>query len=314
MQSCHRQILVGEQPLAPWAVCNLGHINLAKHVVSDDSDVDWDKLSQTIEQAVRFQDNIIDATPYFFDENKAQQMSERRVGMGTLGLAEMLIRLKIKYGSSESEKFLDTLYKFIAVRAYETSINLAREKGAFPKFDGDRFIESGFMKQMPEHIRSMVKEFGIRNVTIITQAPTGTVGTMVGTSTGIEPFFSWSYFRKARLGVHEEKIQIAQDWLSAHPGQELPDYFVHAMQLAPEDHVRVQAAIQRWTDSAISKTCNAPADYTVEQTKKLYELMYDLGCKGGTIYRDSSRDEQILATDIKNLGRDVVEQMEKKAG
>jgi ribonucleoside-diphosphate reductase alpha chain len=303
----------GEQPLAPWAVCNLGHVNLAKHVAEDDVDVDWGKLAQTIHSAVRFQDNVIDATPYFFEENRKQQMSERRVGMGTLGLAEMLIRLKIRYGSEECTKFLDKLYQFIAVSAYEASVDLAKEKGSFPKFEADRFLESGFMKGMPEYIRGLVRQHGIRNVTILTQAPTGTVGTMVGTSTGIEPFFSWTYFRKARLGVHEEKIKIAQDWHSAHPGEELPNYFVNAMEMAPEEHVRVQAAIQRWTDSAISKTCNAPANYTVEATKKLYEMMYDLGCKGGTIYRDSSRDEQILATDVNNLGKDVVEQMQKKA-
>jgi len=302
----------GEQPLPPWGVCNLGHVNLAKHMSSDKKDVDWNMLKQTVQQAVRFQDNVIDATPYFFDENFRQQMSERRVGMGTIGLAEMLINLGIKYGSSESEKFIDKLYQFIAVTAYETSVALAQEKGAFSQFNAEKFLQSGFMKLMPEYIRNLVKQHGVRNVTIMTQAPTGTVGTMVGTSTGIEPFYSWTYFRKARLGVHEEKIKIAQDWLDAHPGQALPEYFVNAMNLTPEEHVRVQAAVQRWTDAAISKTVNAPANYTVDQTKKLYELMYDLGCKGGTIYRDSSRSEQILATDVKNLGKDVVEQLEKK--
>ncbi len=301
----------GEQPLAPWAVCNLGHVNLAKHLNQGGNDVDWNLLRQTVQQAVRFQDNVIDATPYFFEENKKQQMSERRVGMGTIGLAEMLIKLGIKYGSAESEKFIGKLYQFIAVTAYETSVALAREKGAFPMFDAEKFLESGFMKQMPEYIRSQVRQYGIRNVTILTQAPTGTVGTMVGTSTGIEPFYSWTYFRKARLGVHEEKIQIAKDWLDAHPGEGLPDYFVNAMQLTPEEHVRVQAAVQKWTDAAISKTCNAPSAYTIDQTKKLYELMYDLGCKGGTIYRDGSRDEQILATDGDKLGKDAADQLKK---
>ena len=166
---------------------------------------------------------------------------------------------------------------------------------------------------MPEYIRNLVKQYGIRNVTIMTQAPTGTVGTMVGTSTGIEPFFSWTYFRKIRLGVHEEKIKLAPDWLDKHPGQDLPDYFTTAMELMPEEHVKVQAAVQRWTDCAISKTCNAPADYTIEQTKQLYTLMYDLGCKGGTIYRDGSRDEQILATDHKKLGKDASDQVVAKA-
>ena len=301
----------GEQPLPAWGVCNLGHVNLAKHIDATTKDVDWNKLKTTVMQAVRFQDNVIDATPYFFKENFDQQMSERRVGMGTLGLAEMLIQLGLRYGSAEGVKFIDKLYQFIAITAYETSVDLAREKGAFPQFDSAKFLQSGYMTNMPEYIRHLVGKYGIRNVTIMTQAPTGTVGTMVGTSTGIEPFFSWTYFRKSRLGVHQEHIKLAKDWLDEHPGQTLPDYFVTAMSLSPEDHVKVQAAVQRWTDSAISKTVNAPEDYTVEQTKKLYELMYDLGCKGGTIYRDGSRDEQVLAVDSKKLGKDVQEQMEK---
>jgi len=301
----------GEQPLPAWGVCNLGHVNLAKHVNRDAKDVMWNDLKATVQYAVRFQDNVIDATPYFFDQNKNQQMSERRVGMGTIGLAEMLIYLELRYGSPEAVAFIDKLYQFIAVTAYETSVELAREKGAFSQFDGEKFLESGYMKGMPAYIRDLVAKYGIRNVTILTQAPTGTVGTMVGTSTGIEPFFSWTYFRKSRLGVHEEHIKLAQDWLEQNPGQELPNHFATAMELAPEDHVRVQAAVQRWTDSAISKTCNAPQDYTIEQTKKLYELMYELGCKGGTIYRDGSRDEQILATDHTKLGKDASDQVEK---
>ena len=303
----------GEQPLPAWGVCNLGHVNLSKHVNKDTGEIMWNELKQTVQYAVRFQDNVIDATPYFFDENKDQQMSERRVGMGTIGLAEMMVHKQIKYGSPEAVSFIDKLYQFIAVTAYETSVELAREKGAFAKFDADKFLQSGFMKQMPEYIRNLVKQYGVRNVTIMTQAPTGTVGTMVGTSTGIEPFFSWTYFRKSRLGVHEEKIKLASDWLEKHPGQELPEYFVTAMSLMPEEHVKVQAAVQRWTDSAISKTCNAPSDYTVEQTKQLYTLMYDLGCKGGTIYRDGSRDEQILATDHKKLGKDASDQVSAAA-
>ncbi len=301
----------GEQPLAPWSVCNLGHVNLAKHIDFSMKDVDWNKLKTTVQMAVRFQDNVIDATPYFFKENFEQQMSERRVGMGTIGLAEMLINLGLRYGSPEGVKFIDKLYQFISITAYETSVDLAREKGAFRQFDSQKFLQSGFMKNMPEYIRHLVGKYGIRNVTILTQAPTGTVGTMVGTSTGIEPFFSWTYYRKSRLGVHQEHIKLAKDWLDENPGQTLPDHFVTAMELTPEEHVRVQAAVQRWTDSAISKTVNAPEDYTLEQTKKLYELMYDLGCKGGTIYRDGSRDEQILAVDSKKLGKDVQDQMQK---
>jgi ribonucleoside-diphosphate reductase alpha chain len=122
-----------------------------------------------------------------------------------------------------------------------------------------------------------------------------TTGTMVNTSTGIEPFFSWVYYRKSRLGLHEEQVPLVKEWFEQHPGEtELPDYFVTAMSLSPEEHVKVQAAIQRWVDSSISKTANLPNSYTVEQTRKLYEYMYELGCKGGTVYRDGSRDEQVL--------------------
>lgn len=304
----------GEQPLPAWGVCNLGHVNLSRHVNKETKEVLWNELKTTVQQAVRFQDNVIDATPYFFAENRQQQMSERRVGMGTIGLAEMLIHLNLRYGSEEGVQFIDKLYQFIAVTAYETSIELAREKGAFSQFNAEKYLQSGFMKNMPSYIRDLVAKYGIRNVTILTQAPTGTVGTMVSTSTGIEPFFSWTYFRKSRLGVHEEKIALAKDWQEKHPGEELPNHFVTAMELLPEEHVRVQAAVQRWTDSAISKTTNAPAEYTLEQTKQLYELMYELGCKGGTIYRDGSRDEQILATDGDKLGKDVADQLRQKAG
>jgi ribonucleoside-diphosphate reductase alpha chain len=285
----------GEQGLPGWGVCNLGAINLAKFYDEAQDDVDWDALDISVRYATRFLDNVIDSTPYFFEENANQQLSERRVGLNNMGLAELMIRLKIRYGSPESISFIDKLYAFIARASYETSIELAQERGAFPKFEADKFLQSGFMQSMPQDIRQRVKQHGIRNVTLLTQAPTGTTGTMVNTSTGIEPFFSWVYYRKSRLGLHEERVPIVQEWYDANPSAaELPDYFVTAMDLTPEEHVRVQAAIQRWVDSSISKTSNVPNNYTVEQTRELYELMYELGCKGGTIYRDGSRDEQVL--------------------
>ena len=283
----------GEQPLPAWAVCNLGHLNLSRFTAN--GKVKWEELGHSVRTAVRFLDNVIDATPYFFPQNATQQQDERRVGMGTIGLAEMLIRLGIRYGSDESVEFIDKLYSFIAQEAYLASSSIAEEKGSFALFDAEKFLQSGFMRQMPADVREAVRTKGVRNVTLLTQAPTGTVGTMVGTSTGIEPFYFWSYFRKSRLGMHEEKVQILEEWEAAHPGEERPDYFVAAMDLSPEEHVKVQATTQRWVDSAISKTCNCPSDYTIEQTKELYELMYKLGCKGGTIYRDKSRDEQVLS-------------------
>ncbi|MDX2139850.1 MAG: LAGLIDADG family homing endonuclease [Chloroflexota bacterium] len=719
----------GEQSLGAYSVCNLGAINLAKFYDEDKHDVNWELLDTAVRYATRFLDNVIDATPYFFEENERVQKGERRVGLNNMGLAELLIKLELRYGSPESIPLIDKLYAFIARASYETSIELAQEKGAFPQFDGEKFVQSGFMQKMPTDIRERVRKEGIRNVTLLTQAPTGcvapdtlistntglqsivsmgnpdgeqwqimnrqvytdvglrgtshffvngrqpvksittkrgfsitathnhrirvidqdggyewrrmdelqsgdqvvlkkntlgegeritltpvaqgnrafsklpdelsvdfaemlglymgdgytkrrggihivvcqqdpdlrdyvskllqriwgeqrtvtfevrrgawvanltgyyirrffdangftkpngnrgegaagafipekilragrahvaaflrgmfeadgsahdqhvtlasssqtlvkqvqiallglgivanvrrmpeqtgrfgtrpmyevrilnrkeiakfrdmvgfiserkrsriaelgnsdgrgdtipvmalcedfyqssqglknnvrqsivtrlkngalnqhfvrelvaehpilqtsrlgqlvsmdvfldevatiedgecntydlsvpdnhtyiangfvshnTTGTMVNTSTGIEPFFSWKYYRKSRLGLHEENVPIAQEWLDAHPGEtELPDYFATAMDLAPEDHAQVQAAIQRWVDSSISKTSNLPNNYTVEQVGKFYELLYDLGCKGGTVYRDGSRSEQVL--------------------
>ena len=718
----------GEQPLGGFSVCNLGAINLAKFYDDENDDVAWDDLGQTVQYAIRFLDNVIDTTPYFFKENAVVQGDERRVGLGTMGIAELMIRLQVRYGSDESVEFIDKLYRFITETAYLTSAEIAAEKGSFPMFDAEKFLESGFMQQMSGEIRDTIRENGIRNVTLLTQAPTGcvapdtlvsmesgmrpivelgdpngeqwqittqmvhtdvglrktshfyvngfasvktiktqrgfnltathnhrvriidsngdyvwrrmdelsvgdkvvlkkntlgagetvqlipvkqgnralsklpevitpefaellglymgdgytkqrgglhivvaqkdpdlleyvktlmcqvwgdreiateermgcwianlngyyiprffdanglakpsgnhgegaagafipskilqagrecvaaflrglfeadgsvsrgtitlvstsktlidqtqvallglgiiattrqmpqqserygdrplyeirilnrregvkfvetvnfisqrkralaaelgnivdrgdsiavpalceefyqasqglkndvrqviigrvsngamtqqfvkemvvehdvlsksrlaqlvsmdvyldevaeiedgtsytydisvpdnktyiangfvshnTTGTMVNTSTGVEPFFSWTYYRKSRLGLHEEQVPIVKEWHDANPDQtELPDYFASAMELSPEEHVRVQGAFQRWIDSAISKTCNVPNDYTVEQTRELYEYMYELGCKGGTIYRDGSRDEQVL--------------------
>ncbi|MGQ9889681.1 MAG: adenosylcobalamin-dependent ribonucleoside-diphosphate reductase [Aggregatilineales bacterium] len=299
----------GEQGLPAWGVCNLGAINLARFYDADKHDVDWEALDRTARYATRFLDNVIDTTPYFFEENKAQQLSERRIGLNNMGLAELLIRLGIRYGSDESVAFIDKLYGFLARAIYETSIELAQEKGPFPQFDAEKFVQSGFMQSMPADIREKVRRHGIRNVTLTTQAPNGTIGTMVNTSTGIEPFFSWVYYRKSRLGLHEEQVPLVREWFEAHPGATaLPDYFVTAMDLTPQEHVRVQAAVQRWVDSSISKTANVPNEYTVEQVSELYWYMYELGCKGGTIYRDGSRDEQVLM--LKEDGKSPATQSE----
>src|SRR5262244_1896484 len=282
----------GEQPLPGFGVCNLGAINLSKFV--SDGDVAWDELGKAVRYSVRFLDNVIDATPYFFDENYSQQKAERRVGLNTMGLAEMLIRLGIRYGSEESVQFIERLYRFIASEAYHASSDIASEKGPFPMFDADKFLQSGYMQKMPTDVREEVREKGLRNVTLLTQAPNGTIGTMVGTSTGIEPFYFWNYVRKSRLGKHEERVRVVEEWQQAHPEETLPEYFVTAMDLAPEEHVKVQAVIQRWVDSSISKTCNLPNSYTVEETRRIYELLYKLGCKGGTSFRVGSRDTQVL--------------------
>ncbi|WP_340022712.1 LAGLIDADG family homing endonuclease [Paenibacillus sp. FSL K6-1096] len=309
----------GEQGLPGWGVCNLSAVNLSKFYDAEKHDVDWADLARTTRYSVRFLDNVIDKTPYHFPENEANQKLERRVGLGTMGLAELMIKLNIRYGSPESLEFLDKLYGFMAREAYLASAEIAGEKGSFQAFDTDKYLQSGFMRNITEvypEVGEAIRKQGMRNVTVITQAPTGSTGTMVGTSTGIEPYFAFKYFRQSRLGYDEQFVPIAQEWLEAHPGEELPDYFVTSMDLSAKDHIRAQAAIQRWVDSSISKTANCPSDFTVEETAELYEMAFDLGCKGVTIYRDGSRDVQVLETAKKEDKKDAaakVEPVEAKA-
>lgn len=303
----------GEQGLPEWGVCNLGHFVLPRFYDEETNDVEWDDLEKAIHLAVRLQDNIIDYTDYFLEENREVQLSERRVGIGSMGLGTLLVKMGLRYGSEEGNEFTDELYKFIAKNAYEASIDLAEEKGAFPEFEYDKFVQSGFMKRLLNEFPELdegLKKHGIRNVTLLTQAPTGSTATMLenvpmmrddfgGVSTGIEPYFSWSYWRASRLGNSEQIVPIAKDYMDANGIKEvedLPEHFVTAMELTPEEHVGVQAVIQKWTDSSISKTANVPSEFTVEQTSDLYLKGYELGLKGVTIYRDGSRDTQVLAT------------------
>ncbi|QCT03432.1 ribonucleoside-diphosphate reductase, adenosylcobalamin-dependent [Paenibacillus algicola] len=307
----------GEQGLPGWGVCNLSAINLSRFYDDCQQDVAWEELAETTRWSVRFLDNVIDTTPYHFPENEKNQKKERRIGLGTMGLAELMIKLKIRYGSPESLEFLDKLYGFIAREAYLASADIAMEKGSFKAFDAELYLQSGFMKNIVEvypEVGEAVRSKGIRNVTVITQAPTGSTGTMVGTSTGIEPYFAFKYFRQSRLGYDEQLVPIAQEYLDSHPGGELPSYYVTAMELSAEDHIVAQAAIQRWVDSSISKTANCPADFTIEDTKRLYELAFDLGCKGVTIYRDGSRDVQVLQTEKKEQDLSVKETSAQSAG
>lgn len=289
----------GEQGLPAWGVCNLSAVNLSRFYDEEKDDVAWDELGKVVRYSVRFLDNVIDKTPYHFEENQKNQQNERRVGLGTMGLAELMIKLKIRYGSPESLVFLDEIYGFMAKEAYLASAEIAGEKGSFPKFEEKPFLRSGFMKNITSEFPEVgvaIQKNGVRNVTVITQAPTGSTGTMVGTSTGIEPYYAFEYFRQSRLGYDKQYVPIAAEWKEVHPGEPFPEYFATAMDLMAEDHIRVQAAVQRWVDSSISKTANCPADFTVEETENLYELAFELGCKGVTIYRDGSRDEQVLST------------------
>lgn len=278
----------GEEPLEPYGVCNLGALNLSSFV--ENGTIDFDRLAHIAKVAMRFLDNVIDVNEYFIPENKKTQMDTRRTGLGTMGLADALIKMQIPYGSEASLSVIERIYSTIRDAAYEASIDLAHEKGAFPQFNAEKYLQGRFIQRLPSVIRDMIGECGIRNAVILTQAPTGTTSLLAGVSSGIEPVYDFAMIRRDRTGEHTLYHPLFEEWINSHPNEIAPEYFVCSKDLSPEEHIRVQAAIQRYTDASISKTVNAPEFHTVEQVQKLYMLAYDSGCKGVTYYRDGSRD------------------------
>lgn len=282
----------GEQPLGAWGVCNLGAVNLS--AFAENGTINWAGLSKTIHQAIHLLDNAIDRTDYFYEENRAAQKDTRRIGLGTMGLGDALIKLKIRYGSSEAVNFCDKLYGFVRDEAYRASVELAKTKGSFPKFDREKYLQGKFIKQLPPELQNAIAEHGIRNAFLLTQAPTGTTSLLANASSGIEPIFDFAVIRKDRLGEHEMMHPLYEEFKKKHPEEELPAYFAAAKELTPEEHVKMQATIQKYVDSSISKTVNAPHGHTIEDVKKLYIMAYDSGCKGIAYFRDGSRDAAVL--------------------
>jgi ribonucleoside-diphosphate reductase alpha chain len=277
----------GEQPLGPWAVCNLGSINLTRFV--KDGKIDYPSLEATVKTTIRFMDNVIDATGYYYKENKESQLGTRRVGLGTLGLGDALIMMGIRYGSDESISLVHKIYKAIRDAAYDASADLSAEKGPFPKFDKAKYLQGHFIKKLPEDIKAKIAKHGIRNAVLLTQAPTGSTSLFSGVSSGIEPVFDFAMIRRDRIGEHVMYHPLYEKWHEEHPGEHHPDYFISANDLNPEEHVKMQAAIQEYTDASISKTVNASNSHSIEDVKKLYTQAYELGCKGITYMRDGSR-------------------------
>ena len=278
----------GEQGLPPYGVCNLGALNLSAFVV--DGKMDYERLAEQSKVAMRFLDNVVDANEYFIEENRVAQMGTRRTGLGTMGLADALIKMKIAYGSAESVPVIERIYATIRDAAYEASSDIAVEKGSFSNFDRDKYMQGRFIKRLPKAVQEKIRKQGIRNAVLLTQAPTGTTSLFAGVSSGIEPVYDFAMVRRDRTGEHILYHPLLQAWRDEHPNEPTPGYFVSSNDLTPEEHVRVQAAIQAYTDSSISKTVNAPNNHTVEQVQTLYRLAYETGCKGVTYYRDGSRD------------------------
>ena len=295
----------GEQPLPPYGACLLGSINLAKLVeqpFDKNAYLDVSQLEDLVSTAVRMMDNVIEVSQFPLEAQKLEAKNKRRIGLGVTGLADALLMVGLRYGSDEAVKKTEKWMKTIALSAYKASINLAEEKGAFPLFDPEKFIVSGKMIQMDEDVKQAVHKFGIRNALLTSIAPTGTISLYAGNvSSGIEPVFAYSYKRKVLQNdgshVEEEVVDYAvQLWRDKFGDAPLPDFFVSAQNLTPADHVKMQAAAQKWVDSSISKTINCPEDISFDDFKEVYIHAYDTGCKGCTTYRPNEVTGSVLST------------------
>ena len=294
----------GEQPLPPYGACLLGSINLAKlveHPFDKNAYLDVSQLEDLVSTAVRMMDNVIEVSQFPLEAQKLEAKNKRRIGLGVTGLADALLMVGLRYGSDEAVKKTEKWMKTIARSAYNASINLAEEKGAFPLFDPEKFIVSGNMIQMDEDVKKAVNKFGIRNALLTSIAPTGTISLYAGNvSSGIEPVFAYSYTRKVLQNdgshVEEEVVDYAVKlWRDKFGNAPLPDFFVSAQNLTPADHVKMQAAAQKWVDSSISKTINCPEDISFDDFKEVYIQAYDTGCKGCTTYRPNEVTGSVLS-------------------
>lgn len=281
-----------EQGLPAWGVCNLSSINLAAFV--ENGSFNFPAFQETVAVGVRFLDNAVGLKQHLYREFEETQERERRIGLGTMGLADTLIKLKFRYGSAESLKFIENIYRTFRDAAYQSSVALSQEKGSFPAFHATKYLQSGFAKTLSASVRRQIRRHGIRNSHLLTQAPTGKISLLAGVSSGIEPVFSFSYTQKDRLGSRVMYHPLYEQWINENGETTLPDYFVVADDLTPEEHINIQSLIQKHTDSAISKTVNAPESHSVEDVKKLYLLAYQKGCKGISYMREGSRDGTLI--------------------
>ena len=294
----------GEQPLPPYGACLLGSINLAKLVIDPfgkRARLDAAALKDLVRTAVRMMDNVVDVSQFPLPAQAEEARNKRRIGLGVTGLADALLMLGLRYGSDKAVRQTEIWMHKIACAAYLASVELAREKGAFPLFDAEKFLASGTMQEMDETVRAAIEQHGIRNALLTSVAPTGTISLYAGNvSSGIEPVFAYAYTRKVLQKdgsrTEEEVVDYAvQMWRDTFGDAPLPDHFVNAQTLPPEDHVRMQAAAQKWVDSSISKTINCPADISFAAFKDVYMQAYETGCKGCTTYRPNAVTGSVLS-------------------
>ncbi|MGJ8621710.1 MAG: adenosylcobalamin-dependent ribonucleoside-diphosphate reductase [Yoonia sp.] len=313
----------GEQPLPPYGACLLGSINMARLVADpfgDNATLDEDALGDLVSTAVRMMDNVVDASRFPLDAQRAEAQAKRRIGLGVTGLADALLMVGLRYGSEEAAAQTDKWMHQIARASYLASVELAKEKGAFPLFDADKYLASGAMQTMDADVRDAIRKHGIRNALLTSIAPTGTISLYAGNvSSGIEPVFAYAYTRKVLQKdgsrTEEEVVDYAvQLWRDLKGDAPLPDYFVNAQTLAPLDHVRMQAAAQKWIDSSISKTINCPEDISFDDFKEVYMAAWDQGCKGCTTYRPNDVTGSVLSVSEEASPSEVPEQVRNEDG
>ncbi|WP_299778436.1 adenosylcobalamin-dependent ribonucleoside-diphosphate reductase [uncultured Roseobacter sp.] len=306
----------GEQPLPPYGACLLGSINLSrlvKDAFEESAALDVDALTGLVATAVRMMDNVVDASRFPLEAQAAEARAKRRIGLGVTGLADALLMVGLRYGSDEAARQTEDWLHRIARAAYLASVDLAKEKGAFPLFDAEGYLASGTMQMMDEDVRDAVRAHGIRNALLTSIAPTGTISLYAGNvSSGIEPVFAYAYTRKVLQKdgsrTEEEVVDYAVNlWREKFGDAELPDYFVNAQTLAPLDHVKMQAAAQKWVDSSISKTINCPEDIGFDAFKDVYMQAWDTGCKGCTTYRPNAVTGSVLSVSEEKPSADAPE-------
>ena len=294
----------GEQPLPPYGACLLGSINLARLVANpfeDSCKLDEKALQDLVATAVRMMDNVVDVSKFPLPEQEREAQAKRRIGLGVTGLADALLMMGLRYGSDAAAAQTEEWLHAIARASYLASVDLAKEKGAFPLFDKDAYLATGTMQQMDDDVRAAIGEHGIRNALLTSIAPTGTISLYAGNvSSGIEPVFAYAYTRKVLQKdgsrTEEEVIDYAvQMWRNLKGDAPLPDYFVNAQTLPPMEHVKMQAAAQKWVDSSISKTINCPEDIGFDAFKDVYMGAWDQGCKGCTTYRPNDVTGSVLS-------------------